>query len=264
MTLRLIPGPLPWWLIPVASLLSGVAMMGPGLVLAGQPHLAQMLGSFTQAVALAFCLWLACRGMGLGLRFRPFWPSVALAVVVTLVVAALIAGIEHLDPQVKGSSAETLQAMGAGTSGFADLALMVTICALAPLAEELLYRGIVLKGLYDLLCRWGLGRAGAALLALLASSVGFAMAHAGDGQTVSSLSTLGLLGLALGGLYVVTGQLWGAVLAHALNNCFAVAQVLVAGDLRLAPVAMIALAAGPLLALGAMAIVHRAMKNGPA
>ena len=74
--------------------------------------------------------------------------------------------------------------------------------------EELIFRGVVLRGLKDL-GKWK---------AVLISSAAFAMAHMSPAQTVHQF----LLGIVMGLIAWETGSILGAVLIHGLNNALAV------------------------------------------
>lgn len=75
----------------------------------------------------------------------------------------------------------------------------------APFTEELLFRGLILRGLYK---RFG------GLVAILLSSLLFGLVHLNPWQFVTAL----LLGLILGWAYLRTGSVWLCVLGHALVN----------------------------------------------
>lgn len=85
------------------------------------------------------------------------------------------------------------------------LPLLIVVVGVAPIAEEILFRGILFR---RLLRRWP------PLLAALGSSLLFGVAHF---DVVGST----FMGLALVALYVQTRSLWVPVAAHALNNLLA-------------------------------------------
>lgn len=95
----------------------------------------------------------------------------------------------------------------------APVAGFVHTCLLAPLVEEILMRGFVLRGLAPL---YG------PLPALLISSVLFALLHFNMVQTFSAL----ICGLILGLLYLHTGSLLCCVLAHAGYNAVSFVRLL--------------------------------------
>lgn len=75
----------------------------------------------------------------------------------------------------------------------------------APLSEELLFRGIILRGL---LSRYR------PMSAILLSSMLFALMHLNPWQTISAFT----LGLIYGWFYLRTGSVWPGVVGHAINN----------------------------------------------
>lgn len=85
------------------------------------------------------------------------------------------------------------------------VASFLHICVIAPVIEEVLMRGVVLGGLTGSL---------GAVPALLISSALFALLHFNQVQTLSSL----LCGLALGGLYVLTGSVLCCIVCHGVYN----------------------------------------------
>jgi membrane protease YdiL (CAAX protease family) len=88
--------------------------------------------------------------------------------------------------------------------------LAVTVVAWA---EETLWRGVLL----------GVLAARSAVFALVLSTAGFAAAHV-YGQGWTALRTHALTGVTFGALYVVTGSLAAAIVAHAVYNLFVVAD----------------------------------------
>jgi uncharacterized protein len=98
------------------------------------------------------------------------------------------------------------------------LPLLAILAVLAPLAEELVFRGLLYGWLAG---RWG-GR-----VAVLASSLAFAVAHVEPAHAILVLP----LGLWFGWLRWRTGSLVPSIVAHIVNNGVAVAgAVFLAGD----------------------------------
>ncbi len=85
------------------------------------------------------------------------------------------------------------------------LSRVFLLVIVAPITEELLFRGIILRGLLNRYCP----RLAVALTAFL-----FAVLHLNPWQSVSAL----ILGLVFGWFYVRTGSVLLCVLAHALAN----------------------------------------------
>jgi membrane protease YdiL (CAAX protease family) len=91
---------------------------------------------------------------------------------------------------------------------------VVMIVGLAPVAEELFFRGFLFAGLRT---RWSLWPAA------LTSGLIFGLVHAPTG--ITTVVPLAALGLALCWLYDRTGSLWPCVIAHMINNGLALALV---------------------------------------
>lgn len=97
-----------------------------------------------------------------------------------------------------------LTQVGAGIYGI--VFLLVSVCIIAPIAEEILYRGVLFRSLSN---RIGV------LFAALLSSVIFASLHFYDFYGLASVATFGI-GCAL--LYQATGSLVNVVALHMLYN----------------------------------------------
>lgn len=100
---------------------------------------------------------------------------------------------------------------GIGIAIFAVLAIVV----LAPVAEEIFFRGFFFAGLRQ---RWSLWPS-----ALLSGAV-FGLVHAPTGPTAAI--PLAGLGVGLAWLYNKTGSIYPSMLAHFLNNAIAISVVL--------------------------------------
>jgi len=151
----------------------------------------------------------------LGLTFKRPLKSIALAA--TLYLAALIPlylaynatyKIIRLLYPGQQSKIETQVVIKMVTSESTTLGLLVlgiTICLIAPIAEELLFRGF----LYPVLKKY-LGMIGAALV----TSAAFAVSH----QPPLVWGTIFLLALLLTYVYEKTGSLYSAIFIHILHN----------------------------------------------
>jgi uncharacterized protein len=105
---------------------------------------------------------------------------------------------------------ETNQMLGGGDSRYPQLydqLMLLVLLVLAPFAEELVFRGILLQ---RWAMKWGL-RWG-----VVASSVLFGLLH------INNPVGLTLFGLVMGLLYVQTRSLWVPIACHGLNNLAAV------------------------------------------
>lgn len=113
--------------------------------------------------------------------------------------------------------ADTEQEDIAGELGVNDPSIVIAICAvlllvvLAPLSEELFFRGMVFAGIRSRLSLWP---------AAVVSGVIFGLPHVPTGPLAALL--LVILGTVLAWLYERTGSLWPCVFVHTLNNTLAV------------------------------------------
>ena len=106
-----------------------------------------------------------------------------------------------------GSATEPGGGLSLGEAGLWGLAFaLVSACLLAPVAEELLYRGVLFRASWN---RLGV------LPAAILSSVVFAILHFYDGY---GLASVGIFGLSCALLYAATGSLTSAMALHMLYN----------------------------------------------
>jgi uncharacterized protein len=137
------------------------------------------------------------------LGFRPVgWRPVVLGVLVTEVLSI---AVSHL-----GIEPEGMKEVGriAREPGF--LASLLTIAVLAPLVEELIFRGLLYGWLAG---RWG------TIVAWIVSSLAFAAAHFEPAHIILVLP----LGLWFGWLRRRTDSLWPSLVCHMINNGIAIA-----------------------------------------
>jgi uncharacterized protein len=131
------------------------------------------------------------------------WRPVVLGVLVTEVLSV---GVSHLGIEPEGMKEVTRIAREPAL--FA--ASLFVLAALAPLVEELIFRGLLYGWLAG---RWG------TIVAWIVSSLAFAAAHIEWKHIVLVLP----LGLWFGWLRRRTGSLWPSLVAHMVNNGIAVA-----------------------------------------
>lgn len=86
------------------------------------------------------------------------------------------------------------------------IAGFLTVCILAPIIEEILFRGILLRGL--------LQNGTSPIIAISLSAILFGLAHLNPWQFLGA----GLLGAVFGFVYFRTKSLWLCIFLHALNN----------------------------------------------
>ncbi len=85
------------------------------------------------------------------------------------------------------------------------LGMVIVLMVVAPLTEELLFRGLILRGFMQ---RYG------TVVAVLLSTLLFALIHVNPYQFASAI----LMGVFLAWLFVRTRSLWPCIIAHALFN----------------------------------------------
>jgi len=100
------------------------------------------------------------------------------------------------------------------------IAGFITVCIIAPVFEEILFRGILLRGL--------LQNNKNPFLAILLSSFLFGLAHMNPWQFLGA----GLLGAVFGFVYYRTKSLWLCIFLHALNNTISFLMMVKYGTLE--------------------------------
>lgn len=135
--------------------------------------------------------------------------------------------------------------LGRGTAN--DLAVLLAAVLAAPVVEEVLYRGLLMRSIHDHLARRGHLRA-AAIIALAASTLAFAMPHLGEAENWRFVVAYLITGLAFGIVYLRTGSLTAAMVAHAMQSMYAFGSVLLfgRGDAQVSPLAWLLVFGAPL------------------
>ena len=214
---------------PHPSMLEGV--VGCGLLVAlavfisgwlqGAPFLVLLVVLQLGAILLPALVILRAGGVDarLALRLRfPGWPNLAAAALSaaalvyasSAVIFAILAGLKWLGlPFDEGRLAQGMepfqQALGPDRGFFALAATVFLIAGVAPVCEEIAFRGFLLSSLRPVL-----GTA----LGVLATSAVFGLLH----PPLPRQLALALVGAVLGFMVTRTGSLWTAVTAHAVNN----------------------------------------------
>jgi membrane protease YdiL (CAAX protease family) len=145
----------------------------------------------------------------LGLRPTRRWRAVG-AVVVTVIIFLVFTAIWSSAMEVS-TKEKLLEQLGANESTLLLLASAALTCIVAPICEEVLFRGY----LFSALSNWH----GWFLAAVLTGLV-FGGVHAGSAPVVD-LVPLAFLGFALCVLYRWTGSLYPCIATHAINNSLA-------------------------------------------
>lgn len=201
--LSLVPG-LPGAL---ASALATVALAAAAVAVARRP--ARQSGGFGRALGLDLPSW-SDTGRVLG------W-SLLLLVVQAVSVALLVAAV----PALEGAEADNASFLREEPL-WSLLLFVVLACAVAPVLEELLFRGIVLRGLMLRLGFWP---------AAVLSSACFGLFHAQSLErgAVLLIVATGVFGLGLCVLARRTGRLGPGIGVHAVRNAVAIGYVILSG-----------------------------------
>lgn len=142
-----------------------------------------------------------------GLRPGAWRPVIVLGIIVGVLgrFAAALWGIliEIIGVELPGEVGDPMQLLPQGAIGMTFIVL--TTVVLAPLAEEAIFRGVLLPSLHD---RWG--RAAA----MSVSSVVFAATHV----VPITIPPLFAFALMLSWVFVRSRTLWTAIIAHAVFN----------------------------------------------
>lgn len=256
--LTLMPaGPLRWWGVPLAFLGSLFVLLGISQM--------SMAGEFGQmAIFLAYVLIASIIAVlvagraaagAIGVRVPERRGKVLSVAVIGAALIWLLAAVgERVNSDVAQSTKQFLDSVSMGSSDGRDFWVIVTICCLAPIGEEALYRAMIFKGVYDPLRRmagiWGRPWIAFLIAAAFASLV-FALSHGGEGQEASVVIVIGLSGIVFALCYAVTGSLWTAVMAHSFNNTISLGVAVFAVD-EVSSVNKMAIVVMPLLTWGLM------------
>jgi uncharacterized protein len=147
-----------------------------------------------------------------GLRATPFLRAVGLVVLAFVAFFLFTAIWSEL---VHHEADKVLEKLGSKEGAGLLIASAALTCVVAPICEEMLFRGFIFTALRNWKGPW----IGALLTALL-----FGAVHATSAPAVDLLP-LAALGFALCLLYRATGSLYPCIAAHALNNAIAFGSI---------------------------------------
>lgn len=147
-----------------------------------------------------------------GLVRAPYWITVAKSFAVMVGYFILLATYNQLVNLTPDDAPEQLGA-DSGTLGMLGFAILVSV--IAPIAEEIFYRGMVYRALSN-----GVG----AVLAAIISGLLFGSVHIDSfaSERLLQVVPLALLGILFALLYAWTGTLYAPIALHATNNALAV------------------------------------------
>ena len=120
-------------------------------------------------------------------------------------------------PSISEAGAQVAAQVSLGQGWVRDLTIILAMTVAAPLGEELVYRGLIFRGLHDWLGRLGVTTILRVGVPALVSAVIFAISHGGEGQS-RQIVFLTVFGLIAAGLLWWTGSLWVPVAGHSVTN----------------------------------------------
>jgi len=188
-----------------------------GVAAHGDPPLVTILGTFGQDLALVagvlIVVTMASQGRAwaaaLGLRAPARPLQAALLVVAGYLVFLLVAQVWTSALDIADRENVPVK-LGTRDSTGALIGAAFLVCTVAPLAEELFFRGFV----FGALRRYGLA------IAALVTGVLFGLVHVSS-SPIGFIVPLGVLGVLLCLLYERTGSLYPSIALHCVNNSIA-------------------------------------------
>jgi uncharacterized protein len=174
-----------------------------------------LLAATLVAVGLAFSGFFssplsALRELGLRRFAASALGIAAVAYIAYIVFAAVYAAL------VQPEQDDVTRDLGFDEGGFGAIAAGVLIVAVAPVSEEVFFRGFMYGGLRRKLPMWA---------AALISGAVFGLLHYTDPDSIGVVPQLAVLGVLLAWLYERTGSLWPPIVLHVINNGIALAIV---------------------------------------
>ncbi len=195
-----------------AALFFGVKISGADKLPAGL----EILNTLVQDVAFVGAVVIFAqlggrqfRAWQIGLRPVPIWRAVG-AVLLTVIVFLVFTGIWSAAMEVS-TKEELLKQLGANESTLLLIASAALTCVVAPVCEEILFRGYIFAALSN----WH-----GWLPAALITGFIFGGVHYGSAPVVD-LVPLAFLGFALCALYHYTRSLYPCIATHVVNNSIA-------------------------------------------
>jgi uncharacterized protein len=224
----------PWWFAP-AGLLAAILLalvaalvvevpasaLGSHFTSGGEPPGSiELIDTVLQdAIFVITAVWFAGSGLRkvtssqFGLLRTPRWRAVGLVLLAFLLfyvfseVCAVL--LDNHKPE------KLLEQLGANEGTGLLVGSAVLTCVVAPICEEILFRGLIFTALRNWRGPWP---------AAILTGIVFGLVH-GTSAPAADLLPLAFLGFTLCVLYRVTGSLYPCIAAHALNNCLAFGEL---------------------------------------
>lgn len=211
-----------WWYAPAVYFIANFCLVALSLLNISGEWLAPLQFIGYALISLAFVALCQFRLSPTDFPFAlPHWQRHIAYLMLTLVAFELVVyWFEHTDTAAKESSQAVLQTMNFGSNAQRDGLLLLSICCLAPIGEELLFRGVIFRSLRDGLLRLMPFKLSLPI-AVLVSASAFAISH-GTPEQAAQLGILFIMGVVAALLYEYTGSLSVPILFHCLNNVYAI------------------------------------------
>lgn len=112
------------------------------------------------------------------------------------------------------------------------LITVVSAAILAPVCEEILYRGVMLRAFHDGLRRWFRSKAKAwvpVVFSVLTVALIFTLPHVSTLQINAVMLSYLISSAGFSMVYILTGSLTAAMVSHSLQSCYAISSILIFG-----------------------------------
>lgn len=120
---------------------------------------------------------------------------------------------------------------GFGQGFFSDLLIIIAVILFAPITEELIYRGIMLRALHDGLLRYFPNATSMfgipALGAIIVTAAAFILPHVADFNLLILAYFLTSAGFSI--VFLMTRSMVATMMSHSLQSCYAFSTLLVQG-----------------------------------
>lgn len=197
----------------VVQLLIGSADPDSGLVAVLALGFLALSAAGMPAVALFASHRFGAKGAMRSIDLRVGWIDGVLCVPAAIGLLIALAVVNVIWAAVGGPVGTNLQDLEAGGPDAFTFALMFVLAGIiAPITEEMIFRGAIFRGLLSKMGLWP---------ALVLQGLFFGAMHYTPGQGWGNLNliiSLGIMGIGLGVLTKLTGRLGLAILAHAVFN----------------------------------------------
>lgn len=210
-----------WWYAPVVYLVANCCLVAlsffslPGEWLVSLQFIGYALISF----ALVWVFQSRLSSADFPFVLSQWRITIACLALAFIAFELLVYWFEHTNAAAKDSSKAVLQTMNFGQNPQRDGLLLLNICCLAPIGEELLFRGVIFRSLRDGLSGFIPLKLSLAIGVLISATL-FAMSH-GTPEQAAQFGILLVMGVVAALLYEYTGSLSVPILFHSLNNIFA-------------------------------------------